>query len=77
MKYKVWIQIEECDDETDHYENVSEPMCLGVYNNQTQATMCQQAVIDAAYKWNEREVEEVLNRVKWATVAGERNPGPS
>ncbi len=27
-RYKVWVQIEELDDEADEYENVSEPICI-------------------------------------------------
>lgn len=37
MKYKVWVQIEECDDETDHYENVSEPDELGCFDTEEEA----------------------------------------
>ena len=32
--YKIWLEIEECDDEKDHYEDVSDfPVCLGEYNS--------------------------------------------
>ena len=29
--YKVWVHIEEIDEEEDHYEDVCEPQCLGTY----------------------------------------------
>lgn len=28
MEYKVWVQIEEIDEDEDHYQNISEPECL-------------------------------------------------
>ena len=31
-KYKVWLQIEEIDDDADHYEDVGEPMPLMDFN---------------------------------------------
>ncbi len=30
MEYKIWIQVEELDEESDHYENVGEPLALDV-----------------------------------------------
>lgn len=37
-KYKIWVEIEECDDEKDHYEDVSDfPVCLGEYNSLQEA----------------------------------------
>jgi len=29
MKYKIWLYIEEIDEETDHYEDVMEPESVG------------------------------------------------
>ena len=33
MKYKVWIQIEEIDEEKDHYENITEPECIAEFDS--------------------------------------------
>ena len=37
MIYKVWIQVEEIDEEADHYQNVSEPVELGVFRTKAAA----------------------------------------
>ena len=43
-KYKIWVEIEECDDDLDHYQDVSDfPVCLGEYNSLKEANS---AVID-------------------------------
>ncbi len=40
LKFKVWLQIEACDDENDFYEDVSPfPVCLGEYKTIDQADM--------------------------------------
>jgi hypothetical protein len=36
-EYKVWVHVEECDDETDHYEEVGLPDCLGTFNGLDEA----------------------------------------
>jgi len=34
VTYKVWMEIEECDDENNHYEDASAfPVCLGQFNS--------------------------------------------
>ncbi len=35
--FKVWIEIEECDDDTDEYERVSPPVCLGTFDTYQEA----------------------------------------
>lgn len=37
MKYKVWVQIEEVDHDSDHYENVTEPEDVAVFDTQDEA----------------------------------------
>ncbi len=32
MKYKVWVHIEEIDEENDHYEDVGMPISVGEYD---------------------------------------------
>jgi hypothetical protein len=33
MKYKVWVEIEACDDDADYYETVSPfPVCVGEFD---------------------------------------------
>ena len=38
-KYKVWIQVEQVDDENDDYQNVTEPECIGTFNHQKDAEL--------------------------------------
>lgn len=41
MKYKVWVEIEEIDEDKDRYENVSSfPVCVGVYDTLEDADKC-------------------------------------
>lgn len=37
MRYKLWLQIEQIDDEADEYENISEPVCIGDYDTHKEA----------------------------------------
>lgn len=77
MGYKVWIQIEECDEEQGEERNATEPMCLGDYSNETQATMLLNKVIDRAYEWNEEEVENVFNRMSALLAESKKKKGQS
>ena len=61
--YKVWIQIEEVDEEKDHHENVTEPMCVGQYNSQKQAGKLLQVLIDKAFEWNEQIMDGVFENI--------------
>ena len=36
-KYKVWVQVEECDDENDTYNSDYEPECLAQFDNEEDA----------------------------------------
>lgn len=38
MRYKLWVQVEEIDDEADHYENIEEPICIGDFDSSVEAT---------------------------------------
>lgn len=44
MYYKVWIQIEQIDDDNDTYENVEEPLEIGVYDTLEEAIEIQTAI---------------------------------
>ena len=48
MVYKIWVQIEEVDDENDHYENVTEPIDVGVYEEPEAARAAMDKIVDAA-----------------------------
>jgi len=37
MRYKLWLQIEQIDDDADTYENVSEPVCIGDFDTHREA----------------------------------------
>jgi hypothetical protein len=36
-RYKVWLQVEELDDDADEYENVSQPACVGDFDSYAEA----------------------------------------
>jgi len=48
MVYKVWVQIEEIDEEANHYENVTEPVDVGRYDNLEEAKAVMDKIIAAA-----------------------------
>lgn len=45
MKYKIWVEIEECDEETDaETRNVGEPMSVGVFDTYEAAAALQDEI---------------------------------
>ena len=44
--YKVWIHIEECDEDNDYYEDVTEPFCPAEFDTLAKAeTYCDDLMI--------------------------------
>lgn len=33
MRYKIWVQIEEIDDDADRFENIEQPVCIKDFDN--------------------------------------------
>lgn len=48
MIYKIWVQIEEIDEDDDHYENVTEPIDVGRYEELEAAKAAMDKIINAA-----------------------------
>jgi len=48
MKYKVWISVEEIDEETDHYGDVCEPDWLAEFDTEAEAVSYRDKVRDNA-----------------------------
>lgn len=48
MSFKIWVQIEEIDEEHDHYKNVTEPIEIGRYEELKAAKEAMDKIIDAA-----------------------------
>lgn len=46
--YKVWLSIEEIDEENDHFENVSEPMDCGEFDTLEEAFDRQNEIFNAS-----------------------------
>lgn len=38
MRYKLWLHLEEADDEADHYQDISEPICIGDFDHADEGT---------------------------------------
>ncbi len=52
MTYKVWIQVEQVDEEQDHYEDIGEPYEAGCFKTETQARKFIEAELTAAREVN-------------------------
>ena len=39
-QYKVWVHVEECDEDNDHYEDIGLPECIDVFSSLEAAEDC-------------------------------------
>ena len=70
MIYKVWIQIEEIDEEKDHYENVTEPECIAEFDSLKEATEFTDNIPDDLSRLNQANEQliystDILAKVSW------------
>jgi len=60
MKYKIWLYIEEIDEETDHYEDVYGPESTGCeFDSLEEAIACKEVLLDAGYTGEKYRIDKI------------------